>query len=77
MLDGNGIALNGGSGFSQSFKVLWGDFNDDGAVSATDLLAENQQVSKPYNIFADMNGDGVVNSADVQVVRSRAGTSLP
>jgi uncharacterized repeat protein (TIGR02543 family) len=77
LLDGNGIALNGGSGFSQSFKVLWGDFNDDGAVSATDLLAVNQQVSKPYNIFADMNGDGVVNSADVQVVRSRAGTSLP
>ena len=75
--DAAGNALAGGAGFSQTVKVLYGDFNDDGVVSAVDLAAVNAAISKPYNILADMNGDGVVNATDVNIVRSRVGTSLP
>jgi len=46
-------------------------------VSAVDLAAVNAAISKPYNILADMNGDVVVNATDVNIVRSRVGTSLP
>jgi len=77
LLDAMGNPLGGGSGFSQNFKVLLGDFNDDGAVSSADLVGVNNATVAPYNIFADINGDGVVNTADVQMVRSRIGTSLP
>ena len=65
--DAAGNALNGGAGFSQALKILSGDFNDDGAVSASDMVIVNTAISAPYNIFADMNGDGVVNAADVQL----------
>jgi uncharacterized repeat protein (TIGR02543 family) len=75
--DAGGNALNSGSGFTQGLKILWGDFNDDGSVSAADMVLVNNAASQPYNIFADINGDGVVNSADVLAVRARAGTSLP
>jgi len=75
--DASGNSLAGGVGFSQNLKILWGDFSDDGYVNATDILQVNSAISQAYNIFADMNGDGVVSIADVQVVRSRAGTTLP
>jgi len=75
--DAAGNALTGGAGFSQAVKILYGDFNDDGFVSASDLTLVNAARSAPYNIFADMNGDGVVDINDVQIVRSRIGTSLP
>ena len=75
--DAAGNALGAGAGFAQPLKILWGDFNDDGAVSASDLVGVNGAVTAPYNIFADMNGDGVVNIADVQVVRTRTGTTQP
>jgi Bacterial Ig-like domain (group 3)/Dockerin type I domain len=73
----SGNAINGGTNFTQNFKVLWGDFNDDGVVDASDLVLVNAARSAPYNIFADMNGDGVVNATDVSIVRSRIGTSQP
>jgi hypothetical protein len=75
--DANGIALGGGAGFSQNLKVLWGDFNDDGVVSSADLVGVNNATIAPYNVFADINGDGIVDVNDVQVVRTRIGTSLP
>jgi hypothetical protein len=75
--DGNGNTLAGGT-FAQNFKVLWGDFNDDGVVSASDgTLVNNIRIAGNYNIFADMNGDGVVNTTDVNIVRGRIGTSQP
>lgn len=74
--DAAGNALNGGTGFAQTLNVLWGDFNDDGAVSAADMVAVNAAHSAPYNIFADMNGNGIVDVSDVQIVRARAGTHL-
>jgi hypothetical protein len=75
--DVNGNALNGGTNFTQNLKVLWGDFNDDGVVDASDAVLVNAARSAPYNIFADMSGDGVVNATDVAIVRSRIGTSQP
>ena len=60
---GNGLA--GGSGFSQAFSVLYGDFNGDGVVTAADLGLSIPPGLAPYNILADINGDGVVNTTDV------------
>ncbi|HKB05031.1 MAG TPA: hypothetical protein VKD90_22600, partial [Gemmataceae bacterium] len=77
---GNPIAA-----FSKAFKVLYGDFNDDGAVTAADeagvrgAMAAPYQLLNPvgYNIFADLSGDGIVNLVDVGITRTRRGTSLP
>lgn len=73
----SGNGLYAGAGFTQAIRVLSGDFDDDGVVSAEDLVGVNNARIAPYNVFAVMNGDGVVNVADVQVVRTRVGTSLP
>jgi len=70
---GNGLA--GGSGFSQAFSVLYGDFNGDGAVTAADLLGVTESISKPYNLFADINGDGVINTADATIVKAQEGAT--
>jgi hypothetical protein len=70
---GNGLA--GGAGFSEAFSVLYGDFNGDGVVNASDGVLVNNARSQPYNLFADINGDGVVNATDVNIVRTRIGTS--
>jgi len=73
--DAAGNALSGGAGFSQSFSVLYGDFNGDGVVNASDLTLVNNATHAPYNIFADLNGDGVVNATDVNIARTRIGNS--
>jgi len=77
LTDAGGNGLYGGAGFTQALRILSGDFNDDGVVSAADLVGVNNATVAPYNIFADMNGDLAVTVADVQVVRTRIGTSLP
>jgi hypothetical protein len=77
LTDVAGNPMAGGAGFSQNLKILWGDFNDDGYVNAQDLVLVNNAISQAYNIFADMDGDGVVTVADVQIVRAQAGTTLP
>ncbi len=76
ILDASGAGLAAGAGFTQALSVLWGDFNDDGVVTAADLAGVNNATAAPYDIFADMNGDGVVSVADVRVVRARLGTFL-
>ena len=75
--DGSGIPLAGGAGYGQTLNILWGDINDDGDVNASDVVLANNATSEPYNIFADMNGDGVVDINDVQIVRSQVGNTLP
>jgi len=70
-----GNPLNGGNNYSQSLRVLWGDFNDDGVVNSQDLALVNAARSQTYNIFADMNGDGLVNTADVTIVRNNNGNT--
>ncbi len=77
LLDAAGSSLGGGTGFTQNFKVLPGDFNDDGFVSSADMVGVNNATVAAYNVFADINGDGIVNITDVQIVRTKIGTSLP
>ena len=77
LTNGSGVGLNNGAGASQRLRILWGDFTDDGAVSSTDLVGVNNARVGAYNIFADVNGDGVVNTTDVNLVRTRIGTTLP
>lgn len=72
-----GNALNGGTNFLQTVKVLCGDYNDDGVVSAADLAGVNAARFAPYNILADISGDGVVNTADVGIVRTQVGHTNP
>jgi len=75
--DAAGNGLNGGVNVLQTVKVLWGDFNDDGFVSSGDTVGVNAARSAPYNIFADINGDGVVDAADVELVRTLIGGTNP
>ncbi|HEY3824389.1 MAG TPA: dockerin type I domain-containing protein, partial [Bryobacteraceae bacterium] len=75
--DAAGNALTGGSGFSQTLKVLLGDFNDDGVVNSQDFTLVNAARNQPYNIFADIDGNGVVDANDVQIVRTHLGAALP
>lgn len=72
--DGAGTAI---ATYNQNVKVLYGDFNDDGFVNATDQSGVNAARVQPYNILADINGSNVVDLTDVTIVRSRIGTSLP
>jgi large repetitive protein len=77
--DAAGNELYGGTGFAQNFKVLYGDFNDDGVVSAADMAGVNAAravLGVVYNIFADLNGDGVVDVNDVKIARSQVGKHL-
>ena len=75
--DATGAALNGGAGFNQSLKILMGDYNDDGLVNAADLVGINNATVAPFDLFADINGDGVVDVNDVALARTKIGTSLP
>jgi hypothetical protein len=61
---------------NENFRVLWGDFNDDGVVNAADLRSVFNATGGPYNIFADLNGDGVLDMSDVTIVRNRIGHHL-
>jgi hypothetical protein len=75
--DAAGNPLGSGSGFTQNLKILYGDFDDDGAVTILDQTAVLAATRSAYNILADMNGDGLVSTADVVLVRSQVGNTLP
>ena len=63
--------------FTRRLSVLPGDFNDDGSVTSADMLGVYYATSAPYNVFADINGDGTVDINDVKATRQRGGTTLP
>jgi hypothetical protein len=67
--------------FSGQLNVLPGDFNDNGVVNRQDyydVRAEKLGLgSASLMTFADINGDGVVNTKDLNLVRQRIGTRLP
>jgi hypothetical protein len=77
LMDGAGNALADGAGFIRMLKILTADVNDDGVVNAEDLALVNAARTQPYNIFDDLDGNGVVNTSDVQIVRTRNATTLP
>jgi CSLREA domain-containing protein/uncharacterized repeat protein (TIGR01451 family) len=70
---GNGLA--GGAGYSQILKVLQADYNDDGIVDSQDLVAINNALSTPYDILADVDGDGAVTLTDFNIARNLVGTT--
>jgi hypothetical protein len=74
-LDGDGNGL-GGDAYVREFKVLYGDFDDDGVVTLRDAVLIRNLIGS-NNIFADLNGDGQVDATDVNIVRSRLNTRLP
>ena len=71
-----GNELYAGIGFAQNFKVLYGDFNADGFVTSADQVGILAAESGTYNIFADLNGDGVVDINDVKIARAQNGKHL-
>ena len=75
VMDADGNTLTGN--VNQSIRVLSGDYNDDGTVDATDLTGVNLGRSLAYNIFADMDGNGLVDINDLEIVRTRIGATLP
>jgi hypothetical protein len=74
--DGAGNALAGGAGFAQAFKVLYGDFDDNGVVNSTDSANIYALTIGAYNLLADLNGDGVIDINDVKIARLRLGAAL-
>jgi hypothetical protein len=68
----------GAATFNGVLAVLPGDANDDGVVSARDVLlvtAEWAQIIPP-TIFGNINRDGVVDAFDVLDVIKGLGTKL-
>ena len=55
--------------YTRRLDVLPGDFNDDGAVNAVDVLDVNKLIGTVGNIFADIDGSGTITITDVQDVR--------
>jgi subtilisin-like proprotein convertase family protein len=69
-----GNYLTGGN-FSFTFSVLPGDVDGNGVVNVIDALAiRTDMVAGVYDIFADLNGDGVVDDNDFNIARSKNGT---
>ncbi len=67
---GNNMKPSGGS-----FLMFAGDINQDGRVDGLDLIAaDNQSAAFATGYIAeDINGDGSVNSADIQMIHVNAG----
>jgi trimeric autotransporter adhesin len=76
------IANAGIATFTRRLDVLPGDVSDDGVVNSQDAVIERNQVygvapaTLPL-IFLDINGDGVVDATDYDLVRQRNGKRLP
>ena len=57
-----------------------GDVNDDGVVNAQDLVLVRNDFTasaRAYNVFDDINGDGVVDINDTNLVGRFIGKKLP
>ena len=74
------IGNAGISTFTRRLDVLPGDANDDGAITAQDIAIVHSgfaSLGALYNIFNDINGDGVVDINDYNLVRRFVGKTLP
>ena len=65
--------------YKRRIDILPGDVNDDRVVNTTDgVLVLNQTTpAHTYNLNNDMNGDGVVTTADFTLYRPAIGSTLP
>jgi hypothetical protein len=69
-----GIPLLAGLNFTRTFAARYGDVNGDNKVTTADLTQVSLAIRTGSNDpFADVNGDGVVNNTDFNIVRSRIG----
>jgi hypothetical protein len=62
------------------FRVLLGDANGNGVVSASDIGQTKSQAGQPLNAAnfrSDGNANGNINSTDISIVKSVSGTQLP
>ncbi len=79
MLDGN-PNNPGPDPYSEAIKILYGDVDGDTTIGARDTaisLAASQMRAVPVAaLYLDVNGDGKVDSADYNIVRSQAGKHL-
>ncbi len=74
LVNGNAIGLGGTNAFN--LDVLPGDYNGDRTVTTTDAIAIRNAIATA-NVWADLNGDGVVNASDVTIALRNSGTKLP
>jgi len=60
-------------------RMLIGDVNQSGGVSATDISITKSSVgaTTPGNFRADAAVNGSINSSDIGLVKSRSGSNLP
>jgi hypothetical protein len=66
--------------YTRRLDVLPGDANDDGVVNAQDLVVVRNDFTSlggVFNIFDDINGDGVVDISDTNLVGRFIGKRLP
>jgi hypothetical protein len=59
--------------------VLIGDTTADSVVNSNDIVQVQSQLRQPVtasNFRDDLNADGVINAADVKLVKSKSGTGL-
>jgi hypothetical protein len=73
-----GVDLDGNGTFETNlfFFRLFGDTNGDKEVNATDQSAVLAGCTATYNVNLDLNGDGVVNSSDLNYVKRNVGRKL-
>ena len=67
--------LQGGDRIISSIRVVPGDFNNSATVTVSDQTTMRNFLATA-NIFADLNGDGVVNAADLNIVPIKLGKRL-
>ncbi len=77
------VGLNGVNGnidVAAAVGFLGGDVNGTGSVSAGDIAGVKRQQGLPLsvdNARFDLNIDGVIDQADVAIVKARSGSRLP
>jgi hypothetical protein len=73
-----GVDLDGNGTFETNlfFFRLFGDTNGDREVTATDQSAVLAGCTAAYNANLDLNGDGVVNTSDLNYVKRNVGRKL-
>ena len=71
------VASTSVASWNRRLDVLPGDVNDDAAVTSLDQLLVSRQLTLPYIQFYDIDGNGLLNSIDVSLIKARIGRKLP